>query len=157
MVKRKFDDELAHADEQLTYHKAKRQFLSLDVQSMDVDMSMGTESSTSPLTAGTGTSDSSPVQVATALPSSEPQVVYPSFDIYPLPGMDVDNPAGAPTSSNFIGLVQPQSYSHAGGSAQHGPQCTTIPKLRMSCSVGLFGKRSLWTHCETCGAIEMVE
>ncbi|KAI0779993.1 hypothetical protein C8Q74DRAFT_732331 [Fomes fomentarius] len=34
--------------------------------------------------------------------------------------------------------------------------CTQIPKLRMACSAGPNGRRSMWAHCEECGAIEMV-
>ncbi|KAH7108109.1 hypothetical protein BKA62DRAFT_667086 [Auriculariales sp. MPI-PUGE-AT-0066] len=156
MVKRKFDDELMLADEQLTQHKAKRQFLSLEVQSMDVDMDITMDQSSSPVTAGTSTLDSSPVHIVTALPSNEPQVAYPSFDLYPLPGMDVDTTVSSSIPATpAVGLMQPASQ--AGGFAQHGPQCTTIPKLRMSCAAGMYGRRTMWTHCETCGAIEMVE
>ena len=35
--------------------------------------------------------------------------------------------------------------------------CSQIPKLRMACAAGLNGQRTMWAHCEQCGAIEMVD
>lgn len=35
--------------------------------------------------------------------------------------------------------------------------CTQIPKLRVACASGVNGQRSMWTHCEQCGAISIVE
>jgi hypothetical protein len=39
--------------------------------------------------------------------------------------------------------------------AQHGPQCTRIPKLVLSQYPDpITGKKSMWTVCEDCGACE---
>ncbi|KAG8798256.1 hypothetical protein FRC18_008720 [Serendipita sp. 400] len=34
--------------------------------------------------------------------------------------------------------------------------CPTIPKLRLSQYGNEEGKRTMWSHCETCGAMDMV-
>ncbi|KAI8994075.1 hypothetical protein BD414DRAFT_513687 [Trametes punicea] len=52
-----------------------------------------------------------------------------------------------------VGLIQPRGNSFA----HHGQSCTQIPKLRMACAAGPNGRRSMWAHCEECGAIEMVD
>jgi len=35
--------------------------------------------------------------------------------------------------------------------------CTQIPKLRVACASSVNGHRTMWSHCEQCGAISMVE
>lgn len=35
--------------------------------------------------------------------------------------------------------------------------CSQIPKLRVACASGLNGQRTMWSFCEQCGAISMVE
>lgn len=35
--------------------------------------------------------------------------------------------------------------------------CSQIPKLRVACAAGLNGQRTMWSFCEQCGAISMVE
>ncbi|KAI9510830.1 hypothetical protein F5148DRAFT_498640 [Russula earlei] len=30
-------------------------------------------------------------------------------------------------------------------------------KLRVACAAGALGQRSMWSHCEQCGAIEMID
>ncbi|CAL1708156.1 unnamed protein product [Somion occarium] len=80
------------------------------------------------------------------------------FDLYPQEGqeeMSVDtNYFNQPAQQQrSVGLFQPRgsAFTH------HGQTCSQIPKLRMACSSGLHGKRSMWAHCEQCGAIEMVD
>ncbi|KAH9851420.1 hypothetical protein C2E23DRAFT_860603 [Lenzites betulinus] len=62
-----------------------------------------------------------------------------------------DPSAAAPERS--VGLLQPKGN----GFVHHGQGCNQIPKLRMACSAGATGRRSMWAHCEECGAIEMVD
>ncbi|KIY46168.1 hypothetical protein FISHEDRAFT_31714, partial [Fistulina hepatica ATCC 64428] len=51
-----------------------------------------------------------------------------------------------------VGLLQPSpGFSH------HGSGCSQIPKLRVACSAGLNDQRTMWSFCEQCGAISMVE
>lgn len=60
------------------------------------------------------------------------------------------------------GLIQPTVSAPLGDDAtpverargQHGPQCTSIPKLRMSDYADASGERSLWAMCPDCGAME---
>lgn len=35
--------------------------------------------------------------------------------------------------------------------------CIQIPKLKIACATGVNGQRTMWSHCEQCGAISMVE
>ncbi|KAI0091533.1 hypothetical protein BDY19DRAFT_991228 [Irpex rosettiformis] len=77
-------------------------------------------------------------------PSSPP--CYPEFILYP----SVDQSA-ANYSPKPVGLMQPKSFTH------HGQNCSQIPKLRMACASGINGQRTMWAHCEQCGAIEMVD
>ncbi|KAJ3759663.1 hypothetical protein EV360DRAFT_41482 [Lentinula raphanica] len=50
-----------------------------------------------------------------------------------------------------VGLLQPHTdFKH------HGTSCSTIPKLRVACAPGLNGNRTMWSFCEECGAISMV-
>jgi len=101
---------------------------------------------------------------------STPSSCYPSFELYPEveTPMDVDmdassdsplhshhqhSPSTASTDSH-LGLMQPSTGTTA---LQHGGNCTQIPRLRLSSHAGLNGCRTLWSHCESCGAIEMVK
>ncbi|KAI0744996.1 hypothetical protein C8Q76DRAFT_702076 [Earliella scabrosa] len=82
------------------------------------------------------------------------------FDLYP---SDADSYMGisahglpdpsVSASPKPVGLIQPKGN----GFTHHGQNCTQIPKLRMACSAGPNGRRSMWAHCEECGAIEMVD
>ncbi|KAG8213986.1 hypothetical protein J3R82DRAFT_10736 [Butyriboletus roseoflavus] len=55
-------------------------------------------------------------------------------------------------SPKVVGLMQPVStLSH------HGSQCSQIPKLRVACSAAADGSRTMWSFCEQCGAISMVD
>jgi len=93
--------------------------------------------------------------------SSSPS--YPSFDIYPTPFFNSNNemvdsnsvqfPAQSPNSPNHnVGLLQP-----ANTLAHHGTGCSQIPKLKVACAPGLQGQRTMWSFCEQCGAISMVD
>jgi len=39
----------------------------------------------------------------------------------------------------------------------HRSGCMQIPKLRLSAYPNADGERTMWTHCEECGAIEMIK
>ncbi|OJT05081.1 hypothetical protein TRAPUB_4146 [Trametes pubescens] len=81
------------------------------------------------------------------------------FDLYPTEPdsyMAVSShgfPDPSPTSEKPIGLIQPKGN----GFTHHGQTCNQIPKLRMACSAGPNGRRSMWALCEECGAIEIVD
>ncbi|KAI0766058.1 hypothetical protein BC629DRAFT_1293327 [Irpex lacteus] len=70
----------------------------------------------------------------------------PHFVLYPPADQSTAN-----YSPKSVGLMQPKSFTH------HGQNCHQIPKLRMACAPGLNGSRTMWAHCEQCGAIEMVD
>lgn len=80
--------------------------------------------------------------------SSDSLIVdYPTFNLYPLPVFD-----NAPSIPKNIGLLQPNgSFTH------HGTNCSQIPKLRMACAAGPDGRRTMWSFCEDCGSISMVD
>ncbi|KAK0213015.1 hypothetical protein DFS33DRAFT_1370395 [Desarmillaria ectypa] len=67
---------------------------------------------------------------------------------------DTDSPS---TESHYsaqpnVGLLQPHSnFVH------HGSRCSQIPKLRVACASGVHGQRTMWSFCEQCGAISMVD
>ncbi|XP_006460948.1 hypothetical protein AGABI2DRAFT_150774 [Agaricus bisporus var. bisporus H97] len=87
---------------------------------------------------------------------------YPAFNIYPLPFFNDDGSVQSNSHSyshyanqsldHHAGLLQPLS-----GFRHHGSACSQIPKLRIACSSGLNGQRTMWSFCEQCGAISMVE
>jgi len=87
---------------------------------------------------------------------------YPTFDIYPLPFFNNDGSVESNSHSyshyatqsldRHSGLLQPSS-----GFRHHGTGCSQIPKLRVACASGLNGQRTMWSFCEQCGAISMVE
>jgi hypothetical protein len=87
---------------------------------------------------------------------------YPSFDLYPLPffspegSVDTNSHTyshyAAQSPAPMVGLLQPSSsFTH------HGMNCSQIPKLRVACASGINGQRTMWSFCEQCGAISMVE
>ncbi|KAI6157848.1 hypothetical protein BKA82DRAFT_1006936 [Pisolithus tinctorius] len=58
----------------------------------------------------------------------------------------------SPDSTKAVGLLQPaSSFTH------HGLNCSQIPKLRVACSASPDGSRTMWSFCEQCGAISMVD
>ncbi|KAJ8077025.1 hypothetical protein PM082_001448 [Marasmius tenuissimus] len=87
-------------------------------------------------------------------PPTTPPFVYPSLDIYPVQDVamhsdDLSSSPQAPPSP--VGLLQPTSaFQH------HGSNCSQIPKLRVACAPGLNGQRTMWSFCEQCGSISMV-
>lgn len=109
--------------------------------------------------------------------------VYPSFDLYPLPsfcndGLDSNSDNSALSPNCPVGLLQPSSpFIHHGYAVkfflmfifyliqrllsffacQFRANCTQIPKLRIACASGVNGYRTMWSHCESCGAISVVE
>jgi len=87
---------------------------------------------------------------------------YPSFNFYPNPFFSSDGSVDT-DSHNFsrystsppprkpVGLLEPKnSFLHHGN-------CTQIPKLRVACASSSHGQRTMWSHCEQCGAIEMID
>ncbi|KAH7926692.1 hypothetical protein BV22DRAFT_1086386 [Leucogyrophana mollusca] len=74
--------------------------------------------------------------------------LYPRFQIYqPAPDSYADLDL-----AQSSGLLQPaSSFSH------HGVGCSQIPKLRVAQSAGPSGQRTMWSFCEQCGAISMVD
>ncbi|KAF9529268.1 hypothetical protein CPB83DRAFT_906226 [Crepidotus variabilis] len=95
---------------------------------------------------------------ASSVTSSASESLYPTFELYPsafdgsLNAHSPDSPSSRQSSpSSQIGLMQPAS-----GFVHHG-MCTQIPKLRVACASGVSGQRSMWTHCEECGAISIIE
>jgi len=91
---------------------------------------------------------------ASASPITPPSS-FPSVDPYPLSLIPDVSMSGVTQCSQAsianIGLLQPHiDFKH------HGNKCTTIPKLRIACSPGLNGQRTMWSYCEDCGAIAMV-
>ncbi|KAF8134630.1 hypothetical protein EV363DRAFT_1324148 [Boletus edulis] len=71
------------------------------------------------------------------------------------PRYSMHQPSLDPSESSKVvgvGLIQPASTL-----THHGSQCSQIPKLRVACSAGLDGSRTMWSFCEQCGAISMVD
>ncbi|KAJ6497868.1 hypothetical protein C8R45DRAFT_1052626 [Mycena sanguinolenta] len=94
---------------------------------------------------------------------SNSSTAYPTFDLYPLPFFGADGTVD-PNSHSFahyaaqqppspsVGLLQPSgAFNH------HGSGCSQIPKLKVACASGLNGQRTMWSFCEQCGAISMVD
>ncbi|KAF8348135.1 hypothetical protein F5887DRAFT_952275 [Amanita rubescens] len=85
---------------------------------------------------------------------------YPAFDLSPFPFFS-DEGFVNPDSQSYsycasqqtkVGLLQPQpTFKH------HGTSCSQIPKLRVACAAGPSGQRTMWSLCEECGAISMVD
>jgi len=155
-MKRKFEVDAIDA-----FPHAKLQklipFPSMDVDS-DVVMSDDSASDLQPLCIPVHArlpSTASSLSSASGSPSDSPN--YPSFDLYPHEAqsyMDANFHFHSPTGNNkAVGLMQRknQAFTH------HGQNCSQIPKLRVACSPGLNGARTMWAFCEQCGAIEMVD
>ncbi|KAJ7128897.1 hypothetical protein C8R43DRAFT_1026276 [Mycena crocata] len=95
--------------------------------------------------------------------SDDASPACPTFNLYPLPFFSADGTVD-PNSHNFahyaaqqppsppVGLLQPSSaFTH------HGTGCSQIPKLKVACASGINGQRTMWSFCEQCGAISMVD
>ncbi|KAJ7755721.1 hypothetical protein DFH07DRAFT_488365 [Mycena maculata] len=105
-----------------------------------------------------------PSNASSASESPSSASPYPTFNLYPLPFFTPDGTVD-PNSHNFahyaavqqlpstpVGLLQPSSaFSH------HGSGCSQIPKLKVACASGVNGQRTMWSFCEQCGAISMVD
>ncbi|KAL4073850.1 hypothetical protein J3A83DRAFT_4357781 [Scleroderma citrinum] len=92
--------------------------------------------------------------VSTASSSSVSSSLFDAVDYNsPLyPRLSAQQPILDPDSPKAVGLLQPvSSFSH------HGSDCSQIPKLRVACSAGPDGSRTMWSFCEQCGAISMVD
>jgi len=88
--------------------------------------------------------------------------VLPLFAIPPNPffgpdgTVDIDSHnfsrlSDSPPPRRPVGLLEPKNtFLHHGN-------CTQIPKLRVACESNSHGQRSMWSHCEQCGAIEMID
>ncbi|KAH9940406.1 uncharacterized protein BXZ73DRAFT_98842 [Epithele typhae] len=139
-------------------------FPTMDLDS-DVAMSDGSLSDLDALLIPTfpaHTRHQSDVSYASSATSDSPRhsPFYPALEIYP---GDQDSEMGiaahghpdpSPNAPQKpIGLIQPSGN----GFSHHGHNCTQIPKLRMACSSGPNGRRSMWALCEECGAIEIVD
>ncbi|CAE6499001.1 unnamed protein product [Rhizoctonia solani] len=150
--KRKFDDaEELFQDTHVSTKHTKVAPMAEPVVTEDVDMGSDDAPSPAPSLASLATTASS---------HNSPS--YPHFDLYPFPTSgDADmmdsNPAFdymKQRSDSTVGLMQPQTI--AGDFVHHGTNCSQIPRLRLASHPGLEGRRSLWSHCIECGAVEMV-
>lgn len=87
---------------------------------------------------------------------------YPGFNLYPLPFFNNDGSI-QPNSHSFSHYANQSAERHSGllqpstEFRHHGTGCSQIPKLRIACASGLNGQRTMWSFCEQCGAISMVE
>lgn len=147
-MKRKFEFE----SDDTTYQSAKQlKMVPFPNYEPDADVAMSDSSSSdveayypethhTRLASNTSTSSSS-----SDIDYSSP--LYPRFQLY-RPVLDET----ALDSAKTVGLLQPaSSFSH------HGSSCSQIPKLRVACSAGPDGQRTMWSFCEQCGAISMVD
>lgn len=57
--------------------------------------------------------------------------------------------------SNTYLLSHPEVFILFAG--QFRANCTQIPKLKIACASSVNGHRTMWSHCENCGAISVVE
>ncbi|KAH9894774.1 hypothetical protein C8Q73DRAFT_789971 [Cubamyces lactineus] len=163
-VKRKFDAEFEDAT---PTHGKQRRLVPFPQTEVDTDVAMSDASISDlePLAIPTHpfhTRLPSNASYASSATSDSPRnsPLYPVFDLYPTEPdsyMAVTSHGFPDPSLNApekpVGLIQPRgnSFTH------HGQNCTQIPKLRMACAAGPNGRRSMWAHCEECGAIEMVD
>ncbi|KAF8518757.1 hypothetical protein JB92DRAFT_2901558 [Gautieria morchelliformis] len=113
-----------------------------------------------------------PPSASTSEFDSDASTSIPAFDMYPFPSYEpsgvqmdgvtesfVHSPSESRTSSNAsegskpcLGLMQPKpSFVH------NVSNCYQIPRLRVSCESGIGGQRTLWTQCDQCGAIDMID
>ncbi|KAI0250171.1 hypothetical protein BJV78DRAFT_1128414, partial [Lactifluus subvellereus] len=87
---------------------------------------------------------------------------YPSFSLYPNPFFDSNGSVDteslnaprystSPPPQKSVGLLEPKN------NVFHHGNCTQIPKLRVACASSSHGQRTMWSHCEQCGAIEMID
>jgi hypothetical protein len=177
MVKRKFEDEV-DAPKPQTFKRPSCATRPVNLPSISLDVDMGTgvtqpQYTFNPVVIEQPSSPYSIPSSATSsyLPTSQAFYPFPSMDnevmecddLSPIsklsrtasdPVYENRYPSNASTNSTLSnGLMQPkdQGYGH------HGSGCTQIPKLRLSAYPNADGERTMWTHCEECGAIEMIK
>jgi len=162
-LKRKFD-----GDADAEYSAAKQ--LKLDLvpfPNFDNDVAMSDAPYEEPhhVRLSSSASSTSSSEYSPSPLSSVPQ--YPEFNLYPFAFFDQSTQLGTQDIDEFgrprythpsptldsVSLLQP---TQASPFTHHGRTCTQIPKLRVACSPGVNGTRTMWSHCEECGAIEMV-
>ncbi|KAH9948985.1 hypothetical protein B0H21DRAFT_197785 [Amylocystis lapponica] len=163
-VKRKFEYELEAVDVPMNAKQPKLvPFPNSDELDSDVAMSDGSISDVEPLFLSMQSYHSrlpSNASYSSSAASDSPHnsPMYPVFDLYPHdsqgyfdagPQLTYD----ASFEDRRVGLLQPNSPSFT----HHGQNCSQVPKLRIACSPGLNGQRTMWAHCEQCGAIDMVQ
>jgi len=161
-IKRKFDvdfeDAVPHNAKQLKLvpfpnFEADEDTMMFDAEPLFSDVHHSRLSSTT--SSASSNSSSSPL-------SGSPAASYPTFDIYPMPFFNAEGSVNTKSHdyshitrslpSPSVGLLQPTSaFVH------HGTGCSQVPKLRVACNPGLNGQRTMWSFCEQCGAISMVE
>ncbi|KAF7315347.1 hypothetical protein MIND_00049300 [Mycena indigotica] len=90
-------------------------------------------------------SDASSISPATSPAFSQNTLPLSTTDANHFP--DQHSPSASP-----VGLLQPSSSF-----AHHGTSCNQIPKLKVACAAGSNGQRTMWSFCEQCGAISMVD
>ncbi|KAI0321057.1 hypothetical protein OF83DRAFT_1081180 [Amylostereum chailletii] len=155
-LKRKFDSE------EVAVPRCAKQLKLVPFPSYepDLDVAMSDDSS-SPLDHTSYDQHHLRADSASSSSSGISEFAYPSFNIYPNPFFNNDGTVNT-DSHNFsryttpppeqrpVGILQPKPSFHHGN-------CTQIPKLRIACSSGTHGQRTMWSHCEQCGAIEMID
>ncbi|PCH43894.1 hypothetical protein WOLCODRAFT_26277 [Wolfiporia cocos MD-104 SS10] len=159
-MKRKADFDDASVD--MPTNLKQPRLVAFPTTELDSDVAMSDESHLEPLFISmppfhTRLSSNASYISSSASNSPRNSPTYPIFDLYPTDDQGYigsQNPFDAPMSEQprSVGLLQPKnpSFTH------HGESCSQIPKLRVACSPGLNGQRTMWAHCEQCGAIEMV-
>jgi len=128
-------------DDDYVHVPAKQTKTCPSVDMMDTDVVMSDS---------TSDAEDSPLSSYSHLPSSPN---YPNFHLYPqTASTHFDDLSHRPSSPDkAVGLMQPAGFAHNNGN------CTRIPKLRVSCESGPGGKRTMWSFCEDCGAVNLVE
>ncbi|TFK54514.1 hypothetical protein OE88DRAFT_1724120 [Heliocybe sulcata] len=166
-MKRKFDAEAVDAFPTTNHKQMKLVPFPSDESDNDVAMSDASMSDAEPMmdpyhhirlpsTASTMSTSSDG--------SAESPASYPSFDLYPFPNAYGANQAeqylqstymlSPETSAKMAALLEPRNTVAL---RHYSPNCSQIPKLRIACATGLTGSRTMWSHCEQCGAIQMVD
>jgi len=136
-VKRKFEAELDGA----TDYSAAKQMKLIPFPSYEPDMDVDVTMSEPPLVNTDLLAFHSRLSSSVSTASSD----YCTSDSY--------SPSESPSHSS-LSLCHPPStlnFSHT------RPDCAQIPKLRVSCEAGPNGQRSMWSMCEECGAVQMLD
>jgi len=161
-LKRKFDRDTVGESDRSSKQLRLVPFPSCEA---DTDVAMSDVSDVSPLNTVVSEPHHMRLDSGASTASSDYDDVapaYPSFSFYPNPFFSSDGSVDT-DSHNFsrystsppppkpVGLLEPKnSFLHRGN-------CTQIPKLRVACASSSQGQRTMWSHCEQCGAIEMID